>query len=335
MNKGLKRTFPLGVAAIAVVAAVVATRPQQHVADTWNAEHGCHVVDGYKTIIDRPGVYCLLSDIEIGLASIDIVSSDVVLDLHGHRVVRDASHPDTQPAIKIGDVADVRIRNGTIDDFHIGINSSGAEKLTVESIRFSNIGFIAAIIADGKEIALLNNVVDRVGYEDPSTVPDDTGAYAVGFNIRAEDALIKGNTFKDVRRQPSPEASVGEGVAVIVSSGSKAIRIEGNAVDLVPQAASGSIGIWLGVDSSSEIRENLFRNVERGIAGREAKARIEANRFVLDASSGSLETYGIYLVYANEASRIADNVISGYAQPVTGTGRDGETPLEMPNNAIQ
>jgi hypothetical protein len=250
-------------------------------------------------------------------------------------VVRDASHRATEPAIKIGDVADVRIRNGTIEDVHIGITSSGAEKLTIESVRFSKIGFIAAIVADGKEIALLNNVVDRVGYEDPSWLPDDSGAYAVGFNIRAEDALIKGNTFRDVRRQPSPKASVGEGVAVIVSSGSKAIRIESNAVDLVPQAASGSIGIWLGVDSSSEIRENLFRNVERGIAGREAKAQIEANRFIFDASSGSLETYGIYLVYANEASRIADNVISGYAQPVTGTGRDGETPLEMPNNAIQ
>jgi hypothetical protein len=335
MNKRLNKTLLIGVAAIAVIVIATAAIRQQHPAQAWSAEHECHVIDGVNTTIDRPGAYCLLSDIEIGQASIAIKSSGVVLDLHGHRLARDASHPVAEPAIKIGDVADVRIRNGTIEDVHIGITSSGAEKLTIESVRFSNIGFIAAIVADGKEVALLNNVVERVGYRDASMLPDDAGAYAVGFNIRAEDARIKGNEFRDVRRQPVSEGSVGEGVAVIVSSGSSGIRIESNTVDLVPQAVPGSIGIWLGVDSSSEIRANLFRNVERGIAGREADARIEANRFVFDAKPAGSETFGVYLVYADETSRIADNVISGYAQPVTGTGRDGKTPLEMPNNSIQ
>ncbi|MCG3143555.1 MAG: hypothetical protein HONDAALG_00904 [Gammaproteobacteria bacterium] len=335
MNKGLKRALLFAVAAIAAVFIVIAAKPRPRAADAWSPEHQCHIVNGMKTIIDRPGTYCLLSDIEIGQASIDIKSSDVVLDLHGHRLARDASQPVAEPAIRIGNVADVRIRNGVIEDVHIGITSSGAENLTIESVRFSNIGFIAAIVADGKDVALLNNVVERVGYHDRSMMPDDSEAYAVGFNVRAEDALIKGNTFRDVRRQPTPESAVGEGVAVIISSGSSAVRIESNAVELVPQAVSGSIGIWLGVDSTSEIRANLFRNVERGIAGREANARIEANRFVFDAKEGSTETYGIYLVYADEASRVTDNVISGYAQPVTGTGRDGKTPLEMPDNTIQ
>jgi len=335
VNKGLKKALLIGVAAIAVVVIATAAIRQQRAVRAWSAEHECHVIDGANTTIDQPGVYCLLSDVEIGKAGIDIDASNVLLDLHGHRLARDASQSAAEPAITIGDVADVRIRNGTIEDVHIGITARRAEKLTIESMRFANIGYIAAIVADGKQVALLNNVVERVGYDDVSMLPEDSGAYAIGFNVRAEDALIRGNTFQDIRRQPVSERSVGEGVAVIVSSGSRAIRIENNTVDLVPEAVPGSIGIWVGVDSSSEIRANLFRNVERGIAGREASARIEANRFVFDAKPASAETYGVYLVHADGTSRIADNVISGYARPVTGTGRDGKTPLEMPNNSIQ
>ncbi len=302
---------------------------------SWSEAHACYVVDEVATVIDDPGDYCLVDDVVLPTGSIEITSPNVTLDLHGHTIRRGERRAVDRPAIKVGKVGNVQIRNGSIDDVHIGVQASFTRELMIEDMHFSDIGYAAAIIAEGEKVSLLNNRIDRVGYGPDATMPDGTGAYAIGFNLNSRDVLIRGNRFHGIGRQPVSKAVVGEGVAVIVGGGSREVRIYDNEINLSPEEFPGSIGIWLAVGTSSSVRGNDLRNLERGIAGREATAHIESNRVRMDRDLASASSYGIFLVYADMRSRIADNVVSGYAQPVTGTGRDGKTPLDMPNNSIQ
>lgn len=302
---------------------------------SWSEAHACYVVDEVATVIDDPGDYCLVDDVVLPTRSIEIESPNVTLDLHGHTIRRGERRAVDRPAIKVGEVANVQIRNGGIDDVHIGVQARFTRELMIEDIHFSDIGYAAAIIAKGEKVSLLNNRIDRVGYGPDATMPDGTGAYAIGFNLNSTDVLIKGNRFHGIGRQPVSKTIVGEGVAVIVGGGSREVRVHDNEINLSPEELPGSIGIWLAVGTSSSVRGNDLRNLERGIAGREATAFIESNRVHMDRDLASTSSYGIFLVNADKRSRIADNVVSGYAQPVTGIGPDGKTPLDMSNNTIQ
>lgn len=96
---------------------------------------GCIPVDAksasglVKIGIREPGHYCLtenlrarieMADRPAEIAMIVIQSSDVVLDLRGHYL----THDNKGVGIKIVDATNIRIMNGTLQDFETGINRS-------------------------------------------------------------------------------------------------------------------------------------------------------------------------------------------------------------------
>jgi hypothetical protein len=87
------------------------------------------------TTIAQPGHYYLTNDINVtgAVNAISISASNVSLDLGGFTVDGNDTG-GTTGIIVTGSFTDVHIENGTVRDFHVGVNVNGAQRARIERV---------------------------------------------------------------------------------------------------------------------------------------------------------------------------------------------------------
>jgi len=261
-----------------------------------------------NSIIKLPGEYYLNEDCTAdGNINIQIQANNVFLDLNGKTLGCNTmvSKNTKNYGVLIGSVQDVFICNGKITGCYAGISAANTHNLTLERIDFSGNYYMGANLGGVNSKVRFCTFSDITGYE--------VEAYSIGLNNIGDAACVENNLFLNLYRQAiSTDKLLGEGVGIICKPGSKQSMIRFNYFrNDTPQ--KGSIGIWLGEDSTNTLVENnAFVNIFQPVAGK-AKAEIKGNMMWLNGLyKGS---YGI----ATTGGVASDNLVVGYEVPVTAT----------------
>lgn len=118
-----------------------------------NAQAGPHASIDCGSVLDQPGFYRLNQDLVCSDVAIEIVSDDVHLDLGGYSVTCDQTG-DAQ-GIRVGAVAGVTVRNGTVTACNVGVFLFGTEDSSVRRMLLTGNNF--DIPPDGDASGLLLN----------------------------------------------------------------------------------------------------------------------------------------------------------------------------------
>ena len=153
----------------------------------------CTAITTVPYVITLPGIYCLTGDLSTAMTSgyaIEIQTSNVVLDLNGHKLGGLAAGPGT---VATGIFASARknitIRNGTVRGFVYGIllGNSPAQGHVVEDVRADQ-NTIGGIRVEGTGIIIRNNqVVATGGATCCGANASTTGIWALGTGARVLD----------------------------------------------------------------------------------------------------------------------------------------------------
>jgi len=201
-----KSTFRAGLAPLAGL--LFALGVAQVEAETTN----CTVIDALPYTITTPGVYCLIADFfDVNLnagAAITIDSSDVVLDMNGHKVGNGAGNLTQASGIYALNRTHLTVRNGTLIGFLIGVNlkdNTGGyatvQSCIVEDMR-ANFNKYQGINVEGKMNVVRNN---HVLYTYGTTV--------FGANISAYGIRVVGHSPRVLNNEVSEVFKSGTGVA--------------------------------------------------------------------------------------------------------------------------
>lgn len=232
-------------------------------------------------VISEPGYYYLTaSRLSASSPVVVINAADVDLDLNGWYVRCAPPNPGASSSIGISVSGHhVTIRNGSITGCFMGV-AGGADMLTVHSVDFSGNTYIG-IHGGGRGTKIIGSVFQAIGgYQ--------LEAYAIGIHNPGRDCLIERNTFREIVGQPvHPPGMAGEGVGILLSTGTTGCVIRGNW--MANGGASDSIGIWLAGGTSAYIAENSITNFGDGaIRGAPVSATVINNRLWMGAPwSGS------------------------------------------------
>ncbi len=233
------------------------------------------------TKITRAGIYRLDRDISVGSGiAIEVVASDVIIDLNGHRIIGPTASDTTAIGIYASNQDRITVRNGTIQGFMYPIflydSYDEVERNTesfnngghlVEDMKIS-LGTFRGMRVEGRGNVIRNNIIQDIG---GSTVYSD--AYAFGIEVFGPGAVIEGNIIYNTRGG----GTIGEGVGISVSRIGSGIVIRDNIVansSLWPDVryndwrgtSTSTYGIWIGgISTRALVTENLVINYKHGI----------------------------------------------------------------------
>ena len=258
-------------------------------------------------IISTSGEYYLAADRTTASSPvISITANNVVLDLKRRTVRCNPASPTT--ATNIGVIisgGNVTVRDGKITGCFMGGHATGSTgNVSWERVNFTGNTYIGV----NGGTAFVGNIFDDItGYT--------TEAYAIGINAPANGCYVFGNTFRNMHRQPgAASGKVGEGVGVLISSGTTGCTVEANWFENDVLGLERDIGVWVAASAQATIHDNSFTNIGWTVAA-SGTATVTDNRFWMrDAETDSVA------VAAGVSSSVTaeDNVIIGYEDGFSG-----------------
>lgn len=189
------------------------------------------VIDSLPVTISAGGQYVLGVDFQNTSSStpaITINAPNVILDLGGHVVSGSGNTAATNSVVRIGNYANVTVRNGLIANEEYGIlvtGGSNARNYVFENLAISRCYFTAIIVfADAPGTLIRNNIVSNIG------------------------------------------GASGGGSAIGIFSGVGA-RFENNTVTNSSTSLGGSSSVGIETDTGSFLIGNTITNFTTGISG--------------------------------------------------------------------
>ena len=264
-------------------------------------------------IISTSGDYYLASDrTSTGMENIQITANNVTLDLKRKTVRCNPANPETAVTFGVKVTGgNVTVRDGKITGCYMGGHASSSPgNVSWERVDFSGNTYIGANGGTAFVGCIFANIA---GY--------DTEAYAIGINAPANGYYIFGSTFRNLHRQPGADpAKVGEGVGVLISSGTTNGTIEASWFENDELGLERDIAIWIASTATGTIRDNTAINFGWAIAAPGTATVTGMLFWMRDAEAGS------DAISAGGSSTVSagGNVIIGYdsafAGPVTDNG---------------
>lgn len=169
----------------------------------------CQVVSSVPTVINKSGVYCLSRDLAYRASSgvaIEIKKHNVVLDLRGFRVFGTAALGNETVGVKVANRHKVRITNGTIERFRVGIELDRGVANSIDNMLLDqNRQFGIYQSANGKSLKIVDNSITRTGGTTSAltfpVIGKTNAAILVGdrINLNIFGVRLQGNTLFDIR----------------------------------------------------------------------------------------------------------------------------------------
>src|SRR5215831_15910100 len=229
----------------------------------WAETTVCTAITTVPFTITAPGIYCVTQDIGTNLAAgaaIQINTSNVVVDLNGHRLGNVVAGPgNTAIGIRAVDRANLTIKNGTVRGFKFGIllddsgNSSGH---IVEDIR-ADLNTFTALQIEGTSNIIRNNLILETG--GTTTFGPNTNVY--GIVVDGVENQILNNTVTNT-------VAVGTGVAfgIFVESGSAVVDHNRISNAALPGGGGSSHGIFIQSEGTNVlVVDNRITTMTNGI----------------------------------------------------------------------
>lgn len=169
----------------------------------------CQTINSLPMVINRSGVYCLKRDLLYRAsagAALEVRRNNVVIDLNGFRIFGTAALGNETVGIKVSNKQKVRITNGTIERFRVGIELDRGIANSVDNVHLDqNRQFGIWQGGAGKSLTIVDNTISRTGGSTSPVLPgsfssDIASAVLIGdgdppvFGVRFER-----NTVFDVR----------------------------------------------------------------------------------------------------------------------------------------
>lgn len=169
----------------------------------------CQPITSVPMVINRSGVYCLKRDLiyrdSVGVA-LEVRRNNVVIDLNGFKISGTPALGNETVGIKVSNKQKVRITNGTVERFRVGIELDRGIANSVDHVHLDqNRQFGIWQSGSGKSLSLVENTVSRTG---GSSAPFAPGSLPPGFacaivigdgDPRAYGVQVERNTVFDVR----------------------------------------------------------------------------------------------------------------------------------------
>lgn len=274
--------------------------------------------------IKRPGRYRLDRDlVATGRAAIEVAADGVVLDLNGHSVKAAPGSLDSPTcAIRARKVADLTVRNGTVQGGWTGMELIGIRDGTVEGVTIEGFHHIG-LLADATRGLRVAGCRIRVRVAD---IPRREGErYALGLNLLGERLVVEDNEISIDYPHAAVDAAPVEAIGILIGALGRA-TVDGNRI-ATARPLRASYGIWGGEGSTLVVTGNRLVNLDYGVTVADAAtARVEGNRFVCEgapAANGDLPCTAA--IFARSADlRESRNRIAGYSAMVTRYRPDAE-----------
>lgn len=229
--------------------------------DNKSDPNSCKIIQAV-TVIDKPGNYCLGSDITSSETIIRINHDNVQLYLNGHSLIGNFDKTSRAAGIEITKGQNIQITGGTIRGFFIGVHAEipvdseskptlktigiSLKNLSIENSSFRGIQIIA------NNTIIENNLISKTG---GTTVFED--AYAIGIELSGFNGRIESNKVSDTL-----PVGIGEGVGISLSNNGENGLVKNNLIEnnIEPNQFGRTIGIWSG-DSNRNSKPVFTNNV--------------------------------------------------------------------------
>ena len=233
---------------------------------------------------------------------------EISIDLNGHKIkCEPRSGKDDTFGILGTARKKIQIKNGYLEGCVYGVHLSNSDSVTLENISFHSLGYLG-INLGGNQNKILNSSFENFGgYRKKG--------YTVGINNPGNDCVIQNNTFKELYRQQGVSADVvGEGVGIIVSSGTNGCVISDNSFTNKHLKKPSSIGIWGALDTSINIERNTLHNIGRGIVATDGS--VADNQLSLDLSKIKEIDDRVFLcaIWVAGNATVKNNTIQSYPE---------------------
>jgi hypothetical protein len=277
----------------------------------------------------EPGRYHLTGDIVIRSvedlvsgAALAVESPGVHLDLNGHVIRGEGLEPDAITfgirGSGAGGLTVIDTLTGGIHGFWCGIHSDG-HQTRVEELDLSGNFYMGANLIGDQTRAFYNRIIGIGGHTKE--------AYAVGLNLTGSGYHVRGNSLREIYRQPGAAASLpGEGCAILINTSSNGGVCERNWIEN-SRVEPATIGLFGGRGGPHTFTRNAVTGFHYGIASRATtRSPLTATHNTLVLTEAAADSAGI-LCDHGLAER---NTIVNYATPVAGLVSTGAGNLTLP-----
>jgi len=227
---------------------------------------------------------------DLARAAIEIVASNVTVDLGGHALF---GYPVGELGIRAEGVDGVTVKNGTIDGFRIGLTFAEGSDVTAEDLTIRNLEIedpdvwvIGVWLNDCQDVVVRNATFEFLHSYHKSaveawasdftvdTIASNGGALGVEINFSSYGSVVNsrflGASIAGVLIEGSDGARIADNEFVrnefgIAATGPRREPISGLTVE-ANSIENGSIGISFGAISESTVRDNIVRGHSRGIS---------------------------------------------------------------------
>ncbi|WP_053140728.1 hypothetical protein [Pseudomonas sp. MIACH] len=275
------------------------------------------VIDSLPYTITQPGNYRLERSLHSDRNGIEILASNVTIDLDENTLSGPTDGDNTGFGIFSFGQSNITIKNGLIRGFQYGIYLSGFSDLATHSsmlegsnhlvdgmnIRFST---FRGIRVEGENSIVSNNMISDIGGDTTTE-----NAYAMGIETYGKEILIQNNSLMEIRGQGIQD--IGEGVGISLSRYGEGSVVDNNRVanrELEISSSSpawqtrsrSTYGIWVGGDGIKDvvISNNRVNNFKQGITFK----RSESGSIVGNRVTNAFIPY--YLPENEDRTRVAD-----------------------------
>lgn len=272
----------------------------------------CMVVESANTILKRSGTYCLMEDLVIKKPSqvIQITAPDITLDLNGYTIRYEGKMSSNALAIKSKGQNAVTVKNGSITGFYVGLHASG-NNLSFSNLHIHDIRFIGLLIDGGENIKVDGNEIADVSRKQKLNEPEIV--YTIGLQVRGNNVTLANNIIRNIYPLISKEENAkGEGVGVLISTGSLDVTIKSNKIVMNKNQQVSDIAIWLAKKTTSKIKDNQITNYATGLASL-GNTVAQNNMMRIDNAffgSEGKETRGIWVGEDVEATLLGNTVLN-------------------------
>ncbi|WP_339484251.1 calcium-binding protein [Pseudomonas sivasensis] len=305
-------------ATLAFITVMIAfTTPTLVIAQSEEADNSTTLIGSVPYTISKPGNYKLERSLQSDRNGIEILASNVTIDLDQHTINGPTEGDNTGFGIFSFGQSNITIKNGFIRGFQYGVYLSGLSDLATHSsmlegrnhlvnrmdIRFST---FRGIRVEGEKSVISDNVISDIGGD--TTIEN---AYAMGIETYGKDVLIQNNSIMEVRGQGIQD--IGEGVGISLSRYGEGSVVDNNKVanrefeissdsPAWQSRSRSTYGIWVGGDGIQDvvISNNTVNNFKQGITFK----RSESGSFSGNRVTNAFIPY--YLPDNHERTRVVD-----------------------------
>jgi len=247
------------------------------------------VIDKLPYTITAPGNYKLEQSLSSDRNGIEILASNVTIDLNHNMLSGPTDGDNTGFGIFAFGQSDITIKNGQIRGFQYAVYLSGFSDLAADSSSLQgrnhlvedmqiSLSTFRGIRVEGEGSVIINNTISDIGGD---TTIDN--AYAMGIETFGMHVLIKNNSLMEIRGQGTQD--IGEGVGISLSRYGDGSIVEGNRVanrefEISSKSPAwktrsrSTYGIWVGGDGIHDVvvSRNNIDNFKQGITFKRSEA---------------------------------------------------------------